>query len=86
MNPNAVNPVEDTLGLRQKVENMYVSKLTQSLDQILGIGNYTVNVDVELDWDKIKIYREQYGLPDDPTSKVLSKQETKKQNSMKVGL
>lgn len=85
LNPNAVNPVEDTFGIKQKVENMYVSKLTQSLDQILGVGNYTVNVDVELDWDRIKIYREQYGLPDDPNSKVLSKQETKKTKQYEGG-
>ncbi|MGC8734374.1 MAG: flagellar M-ring protein FliF C-terminal domain-containing protein [bacterium] len=85
LNPNAVNPVEDTFGIKQKVENMYASKLAQSLDQILGVGNYTVTVDVELDWDKIKIYREQYGLPDDPNSKVLSKQETKKTKQYEGG-
>jgi len=85
LNPNATNPVEDTFGIKQKVENMYVSKLNQSLDQILGVGNYTVTVDVELDWDRIKIYREQYGLPDDPSSKVLSKQETRKTKQYEGG-
>lgn len=85
LNPNSFNPVEDTFGIKQKVENMYASKLSQSLDQILGVGNYTVTVDVELDWDKIKVYREQYGLPDDPNSKVLSKQETKKNKQYEGG-